>query len=269
MKEVRYFFTAVMFFTRIPCPSWVDHDAEYLNKSRKYFPLIGWIVGGGGALVYAICSWGLPPSLSILLSMAFTIWLTGAFHEDGFADVCDGFGGGWGKDHILTIMKDSRIGAYGLVGLVLLLAIKFFALYELALRDAFAVVPILIFGHTLSRFIASTFVHTHDYVQDTDQSKAKPIATSRLSIAEMIYSSLFVIILGILFYWNPLLLLAVVPAYLAKVYLGYYFKTHIGGYTGDCLGATQQLTEVVFYITVLFLWNEDTFWPLWQIFKAV
>jgi len=253
-KEIRYFFTALMFFTRIPCPPSTDHSEEYLNKSRKYFPLIGWIVGGIAALVFWASSFVFPVSISIVLSMVASVLTTGAFHEDGFTDVCDAFGGGWGKAQILTIMKDSRIGAYGVIGMALLLLLKLLALSEMATYGREVVVVGLICAHAVSRFVASTFVHTHDYVQDLDLSKSKPIASSRLSLAEMAYSLVFAL-LPFLLFQNPLALLVLPLAYVSKIYLGYYFKKHIGGYTGDCLGATQQVSEVVFYLSIIGLWK--------------
>ena len=243
-----------MFFTRIPCPPSTDHSEEYLNKSRKYFPLIGWIVGGIAALVFWVSSLVFPVSISIVLSMVVSVLTTGAFHEDGFTDVCDAFGGGWGKAQILTIMKDSRIGAYGVIGMALLLLLKFLALSEMAAYGRELVVVGLICAHAVSRFVASTFVHTHDYVQDLDVSKSKPIASSRLSLAEMAYSLVFAL-LPFLLFQNPLALLALPLTYVSKMYLGYYFKKHIGGYTGDCLGTTQQVSEVVFYLSIIGLWK--------------
>ncbi|MEM6967211.1 MAG: adenosylcobinamide-GDP ribazoletransferase, partial [Bacteroidota bacterium] len=242
-REIRYFFTALMFFTRIPCPSWTDHSPEYLNKSRKYFPLIGWIVGGIAALTFWVAVQALPISIAIVLSIAASVWITGAFHEDGFADVCDGFGGGWTKEQIMTIMKDSRVGAFGAIGIFLLILLKLFALIEIATLDTTLVVFAMINGHTASRFIAATFVQTHDYVQDIDQSKSKPIANQRFSVSEMLYSFVFVL-LPLFLLQNWWLVLAFPIAYLGKIYLGYFFKKNIGGYTGDCLGATQQVCEV-------------------------
>lgn len=254
-KEIRYFFTALMFFTRIPCPKWVDHDENYLNKSRKYFPLVGWIVGGIAAFILWLMLLILPLSISILISMIASVWVTGAFHEDGFTDVCDGFGGGWSKAQILTIMKDSRIGAYGVIGISLLFLLKFFLLFEIGTISVTLVLASIFTAHAISRFIASTFVHTHEYVQESEQSKAKPIASSRLSFGEMFYSFIFAA-LPLLLFWNYwLLCLSFLIAYAVKIYLGYYFNKHIGGYTGDCLGATQQMSEVVFYLAILALWK--------------
>jgi len=129
MQHIRIFFTALMFFTRIPCPSWVDHSEEYLNKSSQYFPLVGGIVGAIGLAVLLGALWVLPVPLAVLLSMVATVLATGAFHEDGFADMCDGFGGGWTKEKILDIMQDSRLGTFGAVGLGLLMAVKFLCLH--------------------------------------------------------------------------------------------------------------------------------------------
>jgi len=253
-REIHYFLAAVMFFTRIPCPSWVDHNEEILNKSRKYFPLMGWIVGGVTGLTYYIFAIIFPVSISILISMIVGVLLTGAFHEDGFTDVCDSFGGGWGKENILKIMKDSRIGAYGVIGICLLVFLKYSVLVELSNFGNNLVLISLINGHVSSRFIASTFVQSHEYVQDLDISKSKPIANSKLSIYEMSYSFLFTILPYFLFP-SVLFLSIFVPAFLSKVYLGYYFHKHIGGYTGDCLGATQQVSEVVLYISILGIWK--------------
>src|SRR5436190_855381 len=96
-KEIRIFFTALMFFTRIPCPRWVDHSEDYISQSTRYFPLIGIVVGTIGTIIFYIGSFVFPHFIAILLSMIATIIATGAFHEDGLADVCDGFGGGWKK----------------------------------------------------------------------------------------------------------------------------------------------------------------------------
>ena len=125
IEELKIFFTAVQYYTRIPCPRWVGHSQDQLNEASKYFPLMGWIVGGASAGVFYLAQFIFPVSISVLLSMAAGILLTGAFHEDGFADTCDGFGGGWTKAEVLEIMKDSRIGSYGTIGLVLILLSKF------------------------------------------------------------------------------------------------------------------------------------------------
>jgi adenosylcobinamide-GDP ribazoletransferase len=256
-KEIRIFFTALMFFTRIPCPKWVDHSEEYLNKSSRYFPLMGWIVGGASAIIYFLAAYILPVSIAVLLSMVTSIWLTGAFHEDGLADVCDGFGGGWTKDKIMDIMKDSRVGAFGVIGLVMVLLIKYTSLFympsEIKLVIPFAIVS----AHSLSRFFAVTFLMTHEYARDNQSSKSKPLAT-KLSPGGFFAAFVFGILPLLLFsiyYKKYELLILVVPLVITKFILGRFFKKWIGGYTGDCLGATQQICEVVFYLSFLVLWK--------------
>ena len=100
-KELRIIFTAIMFYTRIPCPKWVGHDADNLGRATRYFPFIGWIVGLVSWLIFIIGQYFFSPEISMLLSIAGGVLVTGAFHEDGFADVCDGFGRGWTKEKIL------------------------------------------------------------------------------------------------------------------------------------------------------------------------
>jgi adenosylcobinamide-GDP ribazoletransferase len=255
-KEIRVFFTALMYFTRIPCPKWVDHSEEYLNKASRYFPLMGWIVGGGAALVFWGSTYIVPIPIAILLSMTFSVLITGAFHEDGLADVCDGFGGGWTKEKILDIMKDSRVGAFGVIGLLLVMAMKFLAL-EYTANNVLALSLLIIAGHSLSRFVAVTFLYTHEYARIGEQSKSKPLAT-KLTMGHLILAKFFgvapLIVLAIVLknYW---VIILIVPVYLTKVLLGRFFKKWIGGYTGDCLGATQQICEVVFYLSILVLWK--------------
>jgi adenosylcobinamide-GDP ribazoletransferase len=251
-KEIRYFFSALMFFTRIPCPTWPDFNEEYLNKSRKYFPMIGWIVGGIAAGIIFAGNFIFPLTVCVILSMISSVIITGAFHEDGFADVCDGFGGGWTKEKILTIMKDSRVGAFGAIGIILLLGLKFIVLYEIGLRDKLILIFALINAHTTSRFVASTFVQSHEYVQDLEISKSKPLARTKLSISEILFSFIITLIPFVVFQ-NYIFLITLPVSYLPKLYLGHFFKKHIGGYTGDCLGATQQVSEIFFYLTVLIL----------------
>lgn len=253
-REIRYFFTALMFFTRIPCPSWIDYSDRLLDKSRKYFPLIGWIVGGISALVLLAANCLLPITVSVVLSVIASVWITGAFHEDGFADACDAFGGGWKKEQVLEIMKDSRLGTYGVIGIVLIVSLKLFTLIEIAKIDIFLAAIAIVSAHTSSRFIASTLVDTHPYVQYSDKSKSKPIANQALSYYERLYSFSFVIFPLFLFgKWAAFLFFTI--AYIPKIYLGHYFTKRIGGYTGDCLGATQQVTEVIFYILILLMWK--------------
>jgi adenosylcobinamide-GDP ribazoletransferase len=248
-RELEYFFGAIRFFTRLPVPGWVGHSTEALNRSARYFPAVGLLVGGIGALVFlgALQLW--PQPVAVLLSMAATIYATGAFHEDGLSDSVDGLGGGWDKLRILEIMKDSRVGSYGVVAMVLALLGKFTLLTAL---DPALVPYALLAGHTLSRFCSTMLLATMGYVREDLLSKAKPLAT-RLSGGEMLLAAGFVLVALALLPPQQAIAGCVLAA-LAMLWLAAKFKRWLGGYTGDCLGAVQQVSEIAFYLGLLAHW---------------
>ena len=185
--------------------------------------------------------------------------MTGAFHEDGFADMCDGFGGGWTKEQILKIMKDSRVGTYAVVGLLVLLLtkIQLVALLVQLEVDYLTIFLICLTGHSLSRWTAATVIYTSEYVREDEKSKAKPVAKS-FTWRNVILSTIFGFIpIAFLIFLTQEWFILMVPfmAYFVKMYLNGLFKKKLGGYTGDCLGATQQLTEVVIYLTLFGVWK--------------
>jgi adenosylcobinamide-GDP ribazoletransferase len=245
-NELSYFFAALRFFTRLPVPAWVGHSAAQLNGAARYFPLVGSVVGAIGAGVTFAAWQVLPDSLAVILGMAATLLATGAFHEDGFADACDGFGGGWDKAQVLAIMKDSRIGSYGAIGIGLLLLAKWNALMEL---EPLTLLLALVAGHAVSRFASTTLIFALDYVRDDDSSKSKPLAT-RMNSGALAVAALFGLAPCALL---PLPQIGYALAAVALVTLlaARYFVHRIGGYTGDCLGATQQLAELAFYLGLL------------------
>lgn len=253
-KEITYFLTALMFFTRIPIPVKLDYSSEIMNQSQKYYPLVGWVVGGINALVFYLLHFILPIDVSLVLMMMCSVLLTGAFHEDGFTDVCDSFGGGYGKEKILTIMKDSRVGAYGVVGIILLFLLKFLSMKHLAEASILDFLVVLIIAHSSSRYLSGLMIHTHQYVTDIDQSKSKPLANKALPKRTLLVGLLFTL-LPFFLLGNVWYLLILPFAYLGNVYLGWYFNKHIGGYTGDCLGTVQQVTEVLVYLGCIILWK--------------
>jgi adenosylcobinamide-GDP ribazoletransferase len=259
-KELRIFFTALMFLTRLPVPRMTDHSPEYLEKSTRYFPLIGWIVGGISAIVFLAFYRFLSPDLSLLASIIAGILTTGAFHEDGFADVCDAFGGGWTKEKILEIMKDSRLGTYGTIGLLGILGAKFLVLRDLldllTQRYTTLLFPILVSlvaAHSISRFMAVVSIQFYPYVTPDDTSKAKPSAAKKLSGASFLAAFFFAVVF---FAFLPFRFLLIVPILVvATILLNRYFARWIGGHTGDCLGTVQQVTEIICYLTMLVLWK--------------
>ncbi|WP_163407595.1 adenosylcobinamide-GDP ribazoletransferase [Flavobacterium ajazii] len=257
-KELHIFFTCLMFYTRIPCPKNISHDPEYLNKATRYFPLIGWIVGSISFFAFYISYLFLSTETAVILGIIASILTTGAFHEDGFADVCDGFGGGWTKEKILMIMKDSAIGAYGAIGLVLLFLLKFKLLSESILlfsNHNYLISLLFISAHSVSRLAAISIIFTHDYSRDDASSKSKPIAKN-YGWKEVFGSFFFGLLpLLALSYFQYEILLVLIPVFITRYFLARYFQKWIDGYTGDCLGATQQVCEVIYYLSLLFLWK--------------
>ncbi|WP_395045898.1 adenosylcobinamide-GDP ribazoletransferase [Flavobacterium sp.] len=260
-KEIHIFFTALMFYTRIPCPKNIDHNPDYLNKASRYFPFIGWIVGGISFAVYYFSSIIFSHDIAIILAIIAGILTTGAFHEDGFADVCDGFGGGWTKEKILIIMKDSAIGAYGAIGLVLLFLLKFHVLKQLCniqfiiYNLQFTILILFVTAHAISRLAAISIVFTHEYSRDGASSKSKPIAQSYTW--REVWGAFFFGLMPLLFlsYFQWQFVLAIIPVIIARFFLARYFQKWIDGYTGDCLGATQQVCEVIFYLSIIGIWK--------------
>jgi len=248
-REIESFLGAVRFFTRLPVPGWVGHSAEGLNRSARYFPAVGLLVGGIGALVYLAALQLWPQPAAVLLSLAATIYATGAFHEDGLADTVDGIGGGWDKLRILEIMKDSRVGSYGVVAMVLALLGRFTLLTAL---DVALVPYALLAGHALSRFCSTVLLATMDYVREDQQSKARPLAT-RLSGGGMLVAGLFGLA-GLALLPPAKALAGVALAAVATAWIAGKFRRWLGGYTGDCLGAAQQVAEIGFYLGMLAAW---------------
>jgi len=231
-----------MFYTYIPVGMWVNHSTDNLKQAARYFPLVGILVGSLGAAVFWLAAWFWPIPIAIALSMLTTILVTGSFHEDGLADCCDAFGGGWSPEQVLTIMKDSRLGTFGVVGLVSILGLKFLSLTYLSTT----LIPfILIAGHSLSRFCALTIMRTHQYVRQNDQSKAS-LAVQSISLTELGIAGTLAFLPLILLNWVYWLL--IIPLFLTRLIIGWYLIKRIGGYTGDALGGTQQITEVIFYL---------------------
>ncbi len=237
-----------MFYTRIPVPFNIDYSPERLNKSTQYFPMIGWVVGALVAGIYYGAQYILPQTIAIVLSMVGGIFITGAFHEDGFADVCDGFGGGYTKEDRLRIMKDSRIGTYGSIGLIMILLSKFLLLQELC---TYNLVVILIAAHSFSRFIPVIVIYWGEYSRDDLTSKVKPIG-KKISLYGFIFA--FVTsVLPILLFKNYLLFGIMILPLILGLFLMKYFKKRVGGYTGDCLGTIQQVSEISIYISCYIL----------------
>lgn len=247
--ELRLMLAALQYFTRLPMPAWVGHCAGQLHGTARYFGLVGIFVGGVAALAFWASSLIFPAPLPAILGTAATIFITGAFHEDGLADTFDGLGGGATRERALEIMKDSRLGTFGMAALVLTLLIKIAALNALPLA---LVLFVLVAGHAFSRACAVSLLFASNYVGSSEQSRARPVAQS-MSGGEFLVAA---VTGAIPLYWCGVHAVAGgLCALLVLFALARWFIRRLGGFTGDTLGAAQQLTEIAFYLGVLASWN--------------
>jgi adenosylcobinamide-GDP ribazoletransferase len=275
--EIRVFFTAVMFLTRLPVPRQTDHHPGYLQQAPRYFPWVGLMVGFLTTGVYLVTVRVFPTAIALAASMVSGILITGAFHEDGFADVCDGFGGGWTKEKILAIMKDSRLGTFGVIGLGAMLGLKFLALDALVSGGAPAggaqlsvfpaggapgaglnagpLLAVFLLAHSVSRFCPMVVMQCFPYAGDMETGKSREVTRQALSFGGALIALVALAIPCCLL--PPLYLLSLIPAALATFLLSRYFAKWIGGYTGDCLGAIQQVTELTIYLGVYILYTHS------------
>lgn len=200
--------------------------------------LVGAISGSVFSLAHGL--WGAGPAAALALILA--VVMTGAFHEDGLADVCDGFGGGYTPERVLEIMKDSRVGAFGAIGSVLSLLLQWTLVANLAPAGGEAVLA-LICAHALSRALALSVCLRLPYRRDTGPGLAKPVASGlqpQQVWAGLLIGGLPVGVYALAFSALRAGLAVLLAVLLAEV-LVRWFRRRIGGYTGDCLGATQQI----------------------------
>jgi adenosylcobinamide-GDP ribazoletransferase len=252
VHELRLALIALQFLTRVPVPSRVGYSQAWLQASARHFPLVGAAVGSVAALVLwtAAALWPVP--VAVLLSMAATLALTGAFHEDGLADTFDALGGAVPRAQALAIMKDSRLGTYGTVALVTVLAIKACALVAMDVATACAA---LLLGHALSRTVPVALIHSLPYGGDAEAAKAKPLATQiggaglAVAMAWAVAVGAALGAAGTLTAWA--LGVAVAAALAVFWWVRRWLRERLGGFTGDTLGAAQQLAEVAIYLALL------------------
>jgi adenosylcobinamide-GDP ribazoletransferase len=245
---------AVVFLTRLPVSIKQDVNDDLLNKATGYFGFVGLLIASLCAGVFWLVALFLPLSIAVLISMAFGLMLTGAFHEDGLADTADGFGGGWSVVQKLTIMKDSRLGTYGASALCMSLLLKYQGLLMLAEFSATTAVISLLFAHVVSRVLAVSIIPSLDYVQLENESKTKPVAKS-LAVSSVVPLLLSLILVSLVlvsfidinvFYGLGFFTLV----WLIRFLFITFTKKQIGGYTGDVLGAAQQIFELTTYLFI-------------------
>ena len=270
LQFIRHYLLSIQFFTRIPVTgrlaAWVGYSPAMLRASAAHLPGVGVVVGAVAAAIFALLQLLLPdtaftPLVAAVFSTLATVLLTGGFHEDGLADVADGLGGSYRRERALEIMKDSRVGAFGAMALVLVLLCKVALLALLggveldANKQPFAlggwyVCAALWTGHVVSRGLPLVMIRLLPHVGDTATSKSKPlagqIASSGLLIAFLWCFGSLVLTSFTLSAIN--LIVACNFAVAALLVMLRLFRRRLQGFTGDCLGATQQVCEIAFYL---------------------
>ena len=249
-REVNALLEAIRFFTRLPAPVWGEFSPAYSARAARYLPWVGFLVGGlaAGVAWGATALWPMP--VVALLAMAVCIGVTGAFHEDGLCDTADGLGGGWDRQRILAIMKDSRVGSYGVIAVVMALLGKFVLLSQ---STPMLLPLVLLAGQVVSRAFAVSVMGCLPYARlesEGGEAKVQALATPLGGDGWLLLFGAAAVALYPLArilpwqQWGLALLLAL----LVTLWLARLCYRWLGGYTGDCLGAVQQVSECAFYL---------------------
>ena len=247
--KTRWFDTpwaALIFFTRLPFWRIYQPPKESYKAVVEFWPLAGWITGGSMAAALYFGSMVLPWAVAVIAAIAVRMLITGALHEDGLADFMDGFGGGGDRARILAIMKDSHIGTYGVLGLILYLLMLGTALYSMT--PAVAALTALA-ADPFSKMVTSQLVSMMPYARREEEAKNKTVyrkptlaAGLFMSVQGLLPMALLIWLTGI--NWYLVICLPVIVMYF--LYRLIWRKIH--GYTGDCCGAVCLLVELSVYL---------------------
>ncbi|MGQ0457827.1 MAG: adenosylcobinamide-GDP ribazoletransferase [Hyphomicrobium sp.] len=243
-REVRLFLVAVQFLTRLPVKQLQDFDAQWLDRAAKYFPLVGALIGALAAMVLVVSTAIFPQPIPILLALLAGAAATGAMHEDGLADAADGLLGGATRERRLEIMKDSRLGVFGALALGFVIAFKFSAIAALGPILATAA---LVAAHAGGRMAVVLALRALPYAGDVEAAKVRPLATAATN-GELALAMLFGVAPGLALLPLDACLLAMAAGLIAAACLGFMSWRRIQGYTGDILGAVEQVFEAVFLV---------------------
>lgn len=241
---MRSLLAAFMLFTRLPLWRVVEIDKKYYNNALYYWGLTGIFTGFITWGVLHVCAEVLPLLPACVAAIAARLILTGALHEDGLADFFDGFGGGHDKESILRIMKDSHIGSYGTIGLIVYFLLYTSFLYSLPTDNHMA---IIIGADVLSKTCTAIMISTLTYARTEATSKVK-VLYKRI---EMLQFLPIIVTIGLILWYISTPLWGLIPSIAVCIALRFYLKYKINGYTGDCCGAGFLLTEQAFYAGTL------------------
>jgi adenosylcobinamide-GDP ribazoletransferase len=239
-RMVRDLGAALQFLTRIPLPR-LTYDPEALSRSAMFFPLVGLAIGAVAAILYIWLLNHLPALVAALFTVLFTVVITGALHEDGLADAADGFGGGSSREQVLAILKDSRIGAYGALAVVFAITGRIFLIGALPRTRA---VGYLLAAHVLARWTILPLGHFLPAAR-SEASQGARLARQISAGSVFIGTAVTVAVVGCVL--RTAALVPILMAVVITALTGVYYRRRVGGITGDCFGATLQITEIAVY----------------------
>jgi adenosylcobinamide-GDP ribazoletransferase len=281
---LRHYLLALQFFSRVPVTgrlaTWVGFSPAMLRASAAHFPGVGWLVGGvvalaSAALLALLPASGFTPLVVAALGTVLSVMVTGAFHEDGLADVADGLGGSLDRVRALEIMKDSRVGAFGAIAVMLALLVKLSLLALLGSLNGALMCVALFVAHVVSRTWPLLTIRLLPHVGDAAGSKSKPLA-DQISLAALVVAFLWCFAaLALVILAQAAMVLVAIPGFsgspaaglalllaagvffsgLAWAWMARWFARRLQGFTGDCLGATQQVGEIAFYLGLALTWG--------------
>ena len=238
-----------IFFTRLPFWRIKEVEAEHFKHVVPYWPLAGWLTGGIMVGILWLAAQVMPLSLAWIVAIVARLLVTGCLHEDGLADFCDGMGGGVTRERILTIMKDSHIGTYGVIGLI----VYFLLLTQMSALPLSLLCAIVFVGDVWSKCVSSHIINILPYARKEEEAKNKTIY-QHMNGWEILANLLFGCLPVALFlpqpYWWALLAPVVVFILLTSL-----MKRRLQGYTGDCCGALFLISELAYLLTCLCIYN--------------
>lgn len=238
---------ALIFFTRLPFWRLRDVPSECFKHVVPYWPLVGWLTGGLMATSLWLCAKVMPLAAAWIVALTVRLLVTGCLHEDGLADFFDGFGGGTTRERTLAIMKDSHIGTYGVIGLI----IYFLLMMQMSCLSLPLLCTLLVCGDCWAKCCASQVINALPYARKEEESKAK-VVYNRMSHREFVINLASGLLPACL--WLPhRLWWACLGSLLVLLLLLHIMKRRLQGYTGDCCGATFLLCELTFYLCSLIL----------------
>ncbi len=263
---------SLIFFTRLPWWRWWRVPKEAFEHVADYWPLMGWLTGGLMAAVFVgLIALGVAPLVAVIVALASRLLLTGALHEDGLADFCDGFGGGTSPERTLSIMKDSHIGTYGVLGLIFYFGILWASLQSLYVQLFLTVSPVvtplvpsaalclaclIVLFDVMAKCAASLVTGQLPYARSASTAKNQVVYVGR-SLGEWLWHAvrctlaLAPLILCCNFLGLSYVLWLLPVPFVVELFLVRWMRVRLGGYTGDCCGALFLLCELSLYLVAV------------------